>query len=223
MPGGKAYGEPREYQVFARNVLQILCVQEKLEPYAGDGIDVLIKLGFTEFTFDVALKGSDNRIVVVECKAYSERNRVKQGDIARFANEVRLLRTETLANVAAVFFTRSGYQAGAVRHAAWEDIEIAVCSPKESLDRIFLTYYRYDPVTDKQVRHHVDYASIAFREDMRKLTVEEASAICGLSIDELNKAIASRKLRLRSVAADDQKRILLAELNQYIAETQAAI
>jgi hypothetical protein len=178
---------------------------------------VPIKLGFTEFTFDVALKGSDNRIVVVECKAYSEPNRVKQGDISRFANEVRLLRTKTLANVAGIFFTKSGYQVGAVKHAAWEEIEIAVCSPKASLDHIFLTYYRYDPVADKQVRYHVDYASIAFREDMRMLTTEEASAISGLSVDDLNEAIASRALRLRSVAADNQKRILLAELNQYLS------
>ena len=66
MPGGKAHGKPREYQVFARNVLQILRLQEKLEPYAGDGIDVEIKLGYATFNFDVALKGSDNRIVVGE-------------------------------------------------------------------------------------------------------------------------------------------------------------
>jgi len=35
--------------------------------------------------------------------------------------------------------------------------------------------------------------------------------------------IAARKLRLRSVAADNQKRILLAELNEYMARTQPAI
>jgi len=37
--GGKAHGKRREYQVFARHVIQILRDQEKLEPYAGDGID----------------------------------------------------------------------------------------------------------------------------------------------------------------------------------------
>jgi hypothetical protein len=63
MPGGEAHGKPCEYQVFAKNVVQTLEAQEKREPYSGDGIDVPIKLGFTEFTFDVALKGSDNRIV----------------------------------------------------------------------------------------------------------------------------------------------------------------
>ena len=223
MPGGKAHGESRDYQVFARNVLQILRVQEKLEPYDGDGIDVPIKLGFATFRFDVALKGSDNRIVVVECKAHSKRGRVKQGDIAEFANKVSHLRTHTLANVAGVFFTKTAYQDGAIKHATWEGISVAVCAPKESLDHIFLTYYRYDPELDKQVRHHVDYASVAFREDMMMITVEEAAARCGLSVGEINEAIAARKLRLRSVAADNQKRILLADLNEYIAQTQGAI
>lgn len=215
MPGGKAHGKPREYQVFARNVLQILEVQEKLEPYAGDGIDVPIKLGFATFTFDVALKGSDNRIVVAECKAYSKPGRVKQSDIAAFANTVSHLRTQTLANVAGVFFTKTAYQDGAIKHATTEGISIAVCVPQESLNRIFLTYFRYDPELDKHVRHHVDYAAIAYREDMRLLTSEEASAISGISTDELRDAIASRDLRLRSVAGDDSKRILLAELNIY--------
>ncbi|MFY9622694.1 MAG: hypothetical protein WAM70_21360 [Pyrinomonadaceae bacterium] len=192
-------------------------------PYDGDGIDVPIKLGFATFTFDVALKGSDNRIVVVECKAHSKRGRVKQGDIAEFANKVTHLRTHTLANVAGVFFTKTAYQDGAIKHATWEGISVAVCAPKESLDRIFLTYYKYDPVLDKRVRHHVDYASVAFREDMMMITVEEAAARCGLSVGEINEAIAARKLRLRSVAADNQKRILLAELNEYIAQTQGAI
>lgn len=136
MPGGKAHGESRDYQVFARNVLQILRVQEKLEPYDGDGIDVPIKLGFAIFTFDVALKGSDNRIVVAECKAYSKPGTVKQGDIAEFANKVTLLRTHSLANVAGVFFTKTAYQDGAIKHATWEGITIAVCAPKESLDHI---------------------------------------------------------------------------------------
>jgi hypothetical protein len=216
MPGGKAHGKPREYQVFARNVLQILEVQEKLEPYSGDGIDVPIKLGFATFKFDVALKGTDNRIVVAECKAYTKPGTVKQSEIAAFANTVTHLRIQTLANVAGVFFTKTAYQDGAIKHATTEGISIAVCVPQNPLDRIFLTYYRYDPELDKQVRHHVDYASIAFREDMRMLTIAEASARSGLTVDQLNEAIASRKLRLRSIAADSQKRILLAELNQYL-------
>jgi len=222
MPGGKAHGKARDYQVFARNVLQILQAQENLEPYAGDGIDVEIKLGYATFNFDVALKGSDNRIVVVECKSRSKSARVKQSEIAAFANEVGHLRKKSLANVAAVFFTNTAYQSGAVKHATWEGIDIAVCSPRESLDRIFLTYYRYDPDNDKEVRHHIDYASIALREDMRMITVEEAAGRCGLSVSELNEAIAARKLRLRSVAADNSKRILLAELNEFLAQRNAA-
>jgi hypothetical protein len=106
MPGGKAHGKSREYQVFTQNVLRIFRDQEKLEAYDGDGIDVPIKLGFATFTFDVALKGSDNRIVVAECKAYSKPGRVKQGDIAEFANKVTLLRTHTLANVGGEYFSQ---------------------------------------------------------------------------------------------------------------------
>jgi DNA-directed RNA polymerase specialized sigma24 family protein len=80
-----------------------------------------------------------------------------------------------------------------------------------------LTYYRYDPEGDKQVRHHVDYRFVVFSEDMRMLTLEEASARCGLSVEQLNEAISLGKLRLRSV--EDRKLILLAELNEYIARS----
>ena len=49
MPGGKAYGKSREYQIFTQNVIQTLSHQEKLKPYDGDGIDVTDKIGVRDF------------------------------------------------------------------------------------------------------------------------------------------------------------------------------
>ena len=54
MPGGKAHGENRQYQVECRDVLVFR--DRSLVPYAGDGIDVPFKVGSTEWSFDVALR-----------------------------------------------------------------------------------------------------------------------------------------------------------------------
>jgi hypothetical protein len=161
-------------------VLQTLSHQESLEPYEDDGIDVPIRLGFATFTFDVALKGSGDRIVVAECKALSKPGRVKQGHIAEFAHKIELLRKHKSSNVAGVFFTKTAYQDGAVKHASWEGISIAVCEPSESPNHIFLTYHMYDPVRDEQIRHHLDHRSIALSEDMLMFRATASRGIAAL-------------------------------------------
>jgi hypothetical protein len=213
MPAGKAHGENREYQVFTRNVIQTLSHKENLEPYEGDGIDVPIKLGFATFTFDVALKGSGDRIVMAECKALSKPGRVKQGDIAEFAHKVELLRKHKSSNVAGIFFTKTAFQDGAVKHASWEGISIAACVPKEAPDHIFLTYYKYDPIRDEQIRHHLDYRSITLTEDMLMLSLPEAAARSGLTQEQLTDAISSRKLMARTL--EGKTLIMVADLNEF--------
>jgi hypothetical protein len=195
-------------------VLQTLSHQESLEPYADDGIDVPIRLGFATFTFDVALKGSGDRIVVAECKALSKPGRVKQGDIAEFAHKIELLRKHKSSNVAGVFFTKTAYQDGAVKHASWEGISIAVCEPKEAPNHIFLTYHMYDPVRDEQIRHHLDHRSIALSEDMLMLSLSEASARSELTCEQLKDAISSRKLMARTL--EGQTLIMVADLNEFM-------
>ena len=214
MPGGKAHGKNREYQVFTQHVIQTLSHQENLEPYDGDGIDVPIKLGFATFTFDVALKGSGDRIVVAECKALSKPGRVKQGDIAEFAHKIELLRKHKSSNVAGVFFTRTAYQDGAVKLASWENISIAVCVPKGSPDHIFLTYHKYDPIRDTKIRRHLDFRSIALTEDALMLSLSEAAARSGLTHEQLSNAISSRKLLARTL--EGQTLIMVADLNEFM-------
>jgi hypothetical protein len=214
MPAGKAHGESREYQVFTENVIQTLSHQEHLEPYSGDGIDVPIKLGLATFTFDVALRGLGDRIVVAECKALSKPGRVKQGDTAEFAHKIELLRKHKSGNVAGVFFTKTAYQAGAIKHAFSEGIIIAVCKPGKSLDHIFITYYKYDPIRDEEIRHHLDYRSVALTEDMLMLDLSEAEARSGMTREQLDDAISSRKLRTTTL--EGRKLIMVADLNEFV-------
>ena len=152
---------------------------------------------------------------MAECKALSKPGRVKQGDIAEFAHKIELLRKHKSSNVAGVFFTRTAYQDGAIKHASWEGISIAVCKPSDRPNHIFLTYHKYDPVRDEQIRHHLDYSSIALTEDMLMLSLAEASARSGLSYDQLSDAISSRKLRARSL--EGKMLIMVADLNEFVA------
>ena len=45
MPGGKAYGADREYQVLCRDILIKRASPLRLNPYDGDGTDVAVRLG----------------------------------------------------------------------------------------------------------------------------------------------------------------------------------
>jgi hypothetical protein len=118
------------------------------------------------------------------------------------------------SNVAGVFFTKTAYQDGAIKHASWEGISIAVCKPRESPNHIFLTYYMYDPVRDEQIRHHLDHRSIALSEDMLMLSLSEASARSQLTCEQLRDAISSRKLMARTL--EGQMLIMVADLNEFM-------
>src|SRR5687768_545730 len=87
MPGGKAHGRDRQYQVECRDVLMFR--YPGLNPWEGDGIDVPFNLD-TTWTFDVALRDVDRALVVAECKRTV--GAVKQGAVAEFAYKVEMAR-----------------------------------------------------------------------------------------------------------------------------------
>ena len=85
MPGGKAHGQNRQYQVECRDVL--VYRTPLLVPFAGDGIDIPFKLPDTTWTFDVALRNAEGALVVAECRRTVDP--VKQEDVAGEKNGVR--------------------------------------------------------------------------------------------------------------------------------------
>jgi hypothetical protein len=151
MTAGKAHGKDRNYQVSCRNILQVNG-QRSLQPYSGDGVDVTFNnLGGTRgVTFDVALKDSGGSIVVAECRRRT--NKVKQEDMFAFARKVELLRKHTNTKVAGLFFTKSQYQTGALRHADWSGIEVAVFGQDQTPQNFVLAYQRYDPERETRLQ-----------------------------------------------------------------------
>jgi hypothetical protein len=151
MTAGKAHGKDRDYQVSCHNILQVVS-KRRLQPYSGDGIDVKFdNLGGTKgVTFDIALKDSKNNIIVAECRRRT--NKVKQEDMFAFARKVELLRKHTNSEVAGVFFTKSQYQIGALMHADWSGIEIAVFGQDQSPLNFVLAYQRYDPKREARLQ-----------------------------------------------------------------------
>jgi hypothetical protein len=151
MAPGQAYGKNRDYQVLVRDILQTK--EPDLKPFSGDGIDVAFKLGWMKSsTFDVALKGSGNRIVVAECRRWGSKYRIKQDDILAFARKVELLRQKSLrVKVAGLYFTTSNYQQGALSQAAYEGIQVITCPQDQAPPEFALTYHKYDKERDKYI------------------------------------------------------------------------
>ncbi len=114
MPGGKAYGADREYQVLCRDILVRRASPLRLVPYSGDGIDVAFRLGSADRTFDVALTNEQGKLVVAECRR--TKDPVKLVDLDAFAHRVELLRQEPgLAN-SAVDRTAGSHSLAAAGH-----------------------------------------------------------------------------------------------------------
>ena len=151
MPGGKAYGTDREYQVLCRDILVKRAAPERLVSYAGDGIDVPLRLGTAERTFDIALTDPKGRLVVAECRR--TKDPVKISDLDAFAYRVELLRQAAGREVAGVYFTKTAYQQGAVKAAADSGIQVAVCAQDQPLSSFSLVFHRYDAERDRRVRH----------------------------------------------------------------------
>src|SRR4051812_44365499 len=107
-PGGQAHGLDRAYQELAREIVRQFQDEAGLVPYTGDGIDVPFSICGTEVRFDVALKDSTGRLLVIECKRW--KGKVKQGDIFKFAQEVECLRQDLSVEVSGIFVTHKDYQ-----------------------------------------------------------------------------------------------------------------
>lgn len=148
MPGGRAHGVNRDYQVQARDILIRKASPRVLTPFYGDGIDVAVMLGSAERTFDVLLR-SDDGLVAAECKRTGDR--VQLGELDLFAHRVELLRKELRIGVAAVYFAKTGYQVGAVRTGPDAGIETTVCA-QDQTDAVFsLQYWRYDSERERRI------------------------------------------------------------------------
>lgn len=148
MPAGKSYGENREYQVQAKDIL--ILRNPLLEPLIEDGIDVLFDIAGTTVYMDIALKDSQNRIVVGECKNTS--SSVEQTELFAFAYKVEEIRKATNKEVAGIFFVKSVFQIGAVKMATYSGIEIIECKPNQSLDSFVVSYLHFDVNRQRQIR-----------------------------------------------------------------------
>ena len=150
MTSGHAHGVNREYQVQSRDMLVRRAHPERLDPYAGDGIDVPVMLGSNTRTFDVLLRAPTGRLIAAECKR--TKDSVPMADVDLFAYHVELLRMETELEVAGVFFAKTGYQLGAVKVAPDTGIEVAVCAEQQQESVFALTFERYDAAREKRLR-----------------------------------------------------------------------
>ena len=151
MASGKSYGPDREYQVLCRDILVKRAAPLRLEPYEGEGIDILFRLGSADRTFDVALTDRDGRLVVAECRR--TKDPVKLSDLDCFAHRVEWLRRSSGRRVAAVYFTKTAYQEGAVKAAADSGIEAVVCAQDQPLSSLALVFHLYDAERHRRLRH----------------------------------------------------------------------
>ena len=151
MPAGEATGLAREYQVQCRDLLlQRIGSLGPLKPYAGDGIDVPIKLGHPTHKFDVALRSPDGRLVVGECKRWSDS--VPQGQLAEFVHWVGELRRIASTEVAAFFFASMDPQLGLLQTAIEPNVRVVVYVPDQEPSSVAFSFVRFDPVAEARVK-----------------------------------------------------------------------
>jgi len=151
MTRGKAQGQNKEYQVLCRDVL--MREHQDLAAFRGDGIDIPLDVGDTVWTFDVALRAPDDRLVLAECRR--RKQAVKQEDVAAFAYRVEQVRKHIHPAVAAVFLTKSDFQAGALRVAASAGVSAIICAQGQQLENFRLRYLRHDPDRQRRVERMV--------------------------------------------------------------------
>jgi len=142
MAKGKAYGKPLEYQRLCRDVIRQLQIQNNLVPYSGDGVDVPFQICGTDVSFDIALKDSQGRLTVAECRKRKEPT--KQEALFTFLAKVEHLRKELGTEVAGIFITKSRYQIGAVKLATEMDIDVVICDQNHTPQNFIISYKRYD-------------------------------------------------------------------------------
>lgn len=151
MASGKAHGVDREYQVTCRDVLTHR--HPTLTPWSGDGIDVAFPLPDTTWTFDVALCGDPESLVVAECRRTL--GPVKQEDVAAFALKAEGLRKALARPVSAIFFTKTHHQIGAVRVGQFYGVEVAILDQDANPPGFNLIFLTYDSERDRSIRHFI--------------------------------------------------------------------
>lgn len=156
MPGGKAHGVDRDYQVSCRDILISRAAPLQVAPEDGDGVDVGFRLESVVRTFDVALTDDHNKLVVAECRRTVAP--VKIVDIDAFAQRVELLRKATGREVAGVFFAKTAFQEGAVKAAQDSGIAAATCAQDQPPSSFSILFHRYDPERERRFRHGEAYA-----------------------------------------------------------------
>lgn len=151
MPSGKAYGNDREYQLLCRDIL--MREYQDLALFEGDGIDVPFEVGGTVWTLDIALRDQEGNLIVAECRRWKDV--IKQEALAALAYKVEQVRKHLDLAVAAVFFTRSTFQVGALKVAEFEDMTTIVCDQGQEPEHFRVRYLRYDPEREKRVERMV--------------------------------------------------------------------
>lgn len=160
MPKGKAVGKPREYQEYCRD---FLIDRTCLRPYTEDGIDVEIPIANHKSFIDVMLGETGNNVAMAECRDRSEK--VKQSEIFEFLARVEVYRCENPdTQVAAFFFSRSGFQEGSLRVATdanlvVHDIDFALSTLQCHKDMeplgLKAIYERYDPDRHSRIKQYM--------------------------------------------------------------------
>lgn len=152
MAKGKAYGKALVYQQLCRDVIRQLTIQNNLIPYSGDGIDVPFQICGTDVSFDIALKDSQGRLTVAECRMRKEPT--KQGDFFEFLAKVENLRKELGVEVAGIFLTKSHFQIGAVKSATKMGIDVVICNQNNTPQNFIISYKRYDPQREAVIQNY---------------------------------------------------------------------
>ena len=150
MPGGNANGADRLFQELCRDI----CVQRASgawSPYPGtDGIDVPLPFAGSTWKLDVVLLNATGDFLVAECKRWNEN--VPQGKVAELALKVERLRQTTGKAVSGLLFVKTGVDPGALKHAAYEGIEVVVSEEDQPLPTFTIEMLRYDPEREKRLR-----------------------------------------------------------------------
>ncbi len=154
MPGGQAHAADRAYQETCRDI----CIQRSggaFQPYHGtDGIDVAFEAGGAAWRFDVVLENATGDLLVAECKRWS--GAVPQKEVAVIAHTVERLRAATGRAVSGLLFAKTDVQIGALKHAAFEAIEVVVAGEAQPLPSFGIAVMRYDAGRDAVLHNFIE-------------------------------------------------------------------
>ena len=127
-----------------------MCRDPGMQPWEGDGIDVLFPLAGTDWRLDVALRDPSGGLIVVECKRTGAA--VKQEAVLGFATKVQLLRESLHVPVEGLMIAKKDHQVGAVKVGRYWGIEVVVLPEGSAPPGFSLTTLRYHEGRDIKCR-----------------------------------------------------------------------